>query len=882
MATTVYNPHSPCTLGMEWFPSADLFSWIDSEQNALAFALVADTDDVIDAVWPMVGCWVGSQSVSLEVYDISTGPPPLPALTWQTFYPSIDRYVAPPNWTPGAWGSFNGWNPSAGGLGPMWAALDSPGLTPFSWTLSGQPVDNDQFVFNYFGYGYDFAVGHAGTTGTMAGRWITRIRSHFVMAQYFAYDRPGGITITPYVWVNGRKYFGTARTFAAAQGPVEMTYDWYVNPRTGLPWTPADIDAFDDAYGGSEPNGLGFKMNPTGSSNNLGTILQAQLQVESAATDPRLAMAARTTPANGGKGGTACKQGWMQWALKDPQTAAATTLPLVIGNKYLFVMRKDTSEQNTSFGISTIYEPGSPEPLTRSLDTLGPPFWTQYTGPTGFGEGKRHDNKGKGVRLDGGSRRVIDLGIETGLTPGIALHKSGGGMSKDSQPYASTSPLDGADPWPDLGEWFNNSPINSSRWMQQEFTAIVNDDYGWIWIMVAQVAGSTDGDLEIRVRRRSDDVQMGGTATITSEDLAPPRHSWQRIGVRLPGVAPTLLAGVQYYLDITSTASEDQGWLVQAANSGYEPNPYGPPNGTNAAAGWGNGVDKLTFGDPMMDQFGWTAPDAPGSVVACISISTIPEPPDDFVAVAAGQTCCIDYIQLSWTPVLVDCGEFAAYEIQRDDGDGTWRTIAYITDELVTAFDDYESKANTEAFYRARLIRDDGAPSDWTATASATAAMAGCCGIVFTSNESPDLTVFYQDLEEQREFQFPSFEQVFAPHDRDYQIVFRELEDRGSTFKASLRVRAGHMPCGPGCDDSTGIGVDVFDPLKAIARAGLSYVCVKNESGNRWFAYVRTPTGQWRQHGSERSGGFAAYMMDVEVVEVTNVPSRPDSTAGGS
>lgn len=878
-----YNPSSPCTIGMEWFPSADIFSWLDFEQNALAFALVADTDDVIENVWPMVGCWIGNQSVSLEVYDITSAPPPLPALSWLTFYPSTDRFVAPPLWTPGAWGSFNGWNPSAGGLGPMWAALDSPSLTPYTWP-SGTPVDNNEFIFNYFGYGYDFAVGHAGTTGTHAGRWITRVRSHFVVAQYVGYGRPGGATITPYLWINGRKYLGAPYTFRAEQGPVDLYYDWYVNPSTGLPWTPADIDAFDDGYVGSTPMGLGFKANPTGSANNLSTILQAQLQVESAATDPRLAMAARTSPSGGGKGGTPCKQGWMRWQLRDTQTGALSTLPLTIGNKYLFVFRKATYGQNTSFGISTIYEPGSPEPLTRSLDTLGPPFWTQFIGPAGFGEGaRRRNNVGRGVRLDGGSRRVIDLGIETGLTPGIVLQKAAAAVSKDSQVYASTSPLDGADPWPDLAEWFDNSPINASRSMQQEFTAVVTDDYGWLWIMCAQVAGSVDADLEIRVRRRSDDVQMGGTAVITSEDLAPPRHSWQRIGVRLPGVAPTLVAGTQYYLDITSAASAEQGWLVQAANSGYEPNPTGPPAGANAAAGWGQGIDKLTFGDTLMDRFGWNAPDAPGSVVALASISTVPDAPADFAAVAAGQTCCIDFIQLSWTPpVEVPCGGFTAYEVQRDDGDGVWRSIAYITDQAVSAFDDYESKANTPAFYRMRLIRGDGAPSDWTSTVSATAAMEGCCGLVFTSNESPDLTVFYQDLEEQRQFDFPSYEQTFAPHDRDFHLVFRELEDRGTTFKAKLRVRAGHLPCGPGCDDPTGLGVDVFGPVKAIARAGLSYVCVKNESGNRWFAFVRTPSGQWRQHGSERSGGFAAYTVDVEVVEVTDVPSTPDATGGGS
>lgn len=887
-----YNPNFPCVIGPEWMPTIDRFMWIDSETQAVAFQLHADSDDIVESVWAMIGCWIGDQSVSLEIYDITSGELPLPDVSWQTFYPSIDRYVAASPWTPGSWGPHTGWDPAVGATAPKWEALDSVNLFPWTWGNNPpQPVDNDQFVFSFYGNGYDFAVGHGGTIGTMAGRWITRIQSWFMAEQYFAVGDASGVTITPYLWMNGRKFYGDAVTIYGRwrANPNELAYNWWVNPETGLPWTPEDINQFDDAYAGGHPNGLGFKMEPTGTANNVGAILQAQLRVESAATDPRLAFSSLIEPAGGEQGGTPCSQGWMEFVLLNTQTSMPNNVPLTIGNKYLFVFRKDTQGATTSLGFATTSTADALDTLDSSLayQAAGPPFWTTFIGPQVDPAGGRSGPLGA-VRLDGATRRVTDLGAETGIAPGIVLeNRTSAYFSKDSQPYATTSPVRGGnDPWPDLGEFFQNSQINSGRTMQQEFTPSVNDDYAWIVAMVGQVSNVAPDDLEIRVRRRSDDVQMGGVATITSDMLAAPRTHWQKVGVRLD-VAATLVGGVQYYLDITSAADPTQGWLVQALNSGYEPNPTGPPTGSNATAGWGNGIDKLTFGDPLMDRFGWNAPDEPGSVVAEVTIATIPDAPENFTAVAAGETCNIDYIMLTWTPMTdgdIDCGDFGAYEIQREDvhnGVAKWRTIAFIRDATVGAFDDYESPANTVVSYRMRVYRRDGAPSDWTAEDTAVATMSSC-GLMFTSNEAPDLTVWYMDLEEEREYEFPSYEQTFAPHDREYHLVYRELEDRGVIFKPKVRVRAGRMPCGPGCDDPTGLGPDVFLPIRNIARAGLSYVCVKNESGNRWFSYVKTPNGQWRQHGAEREGGWAAYTMNLEITEVTDVPSSPDAMGTGS
>lgn len=835
-----YNPDDPCTLGLQWFAHNDDVGFLSSDSTILAYALEAATGDEIKELWTMFCAVFGSNTgIVLEIYDITDGPPPLPPLSQIIYYPTSDAYVAPAPWGPGAWGSFNGWNVTAAPLGPFWEAIDNVSLVPYTWTLSGQYVDNNEFIFNLYGRGYDFSVRFGSIAGTQDGRWITRLQSRFTVGSYWAYSFPGYPTLRPYLYMNGRKFFGPAISASNAREVQPKTFDWWFNPLTGLPWTVGDIEAFDTEFVGGNNYSMGWMAQPTNSSNALCALLQGQMVIESAATDPRLGMAVINNPR---------QQGWQRFVLRSIEDATAANLTLVPGNKYLFAFRRGAGTAN--IGLCRLEDPDQFLP--------GPPNWTSYN-PT----------------VDPVTHRITSLGPELGKVIGVSLKKTNNQASLDSQPYITSSPLDGVDAWPYIGEAFDNSPVNSVREIQQEFTPDVTDAYGWVWVLCAQVTNTTNGDLIIRIRRRSDDVQMGGDAVIVVADLAAPRHSWQKIGARLDGIAPTLVNGTQYYFDITSPADSQQGWLVQVLNSGFEPPPTGPPAGTSKA-NYGGDVNVLTL---VRDS----VPTEIDEMDAEITISTVPDTPTGFAVEPAGATCGVNPALISWdTYTDESCGGFAAYEIERLMPTGVWHRIARPTDVNVVAIADREAPNNKLTSWRMRVIRADGAPSDWTPTVTATLTTPGFVGLTFTSNVAPEMTVFYEDIA-RRVFGFPQNVDVFEPQDQDFVVVYRELPNRGTRISTKLRIRDGHIPCMPhGCDDFDNIGAQVFEPLKAIARAGLPYVCVKNEAGDVWLAFVTTPTGDWDQHGIEVEGGWAGYTMDVTITEVTNVPYAFDAEAPGS
>lgn len=845
-----FNPNTPCTLGNEWFPRTKGAGVLASDLNTVGMWLHANTFDTIDQLWPFIANVAGNACIAVEVYDVTNGNPPIDDLSDFTFVPSSDLYVAPPPWTPGAYGSFNAWNPSLGATGPFYQALDSTTLTPYTWAISGQPVANDEFVFNFYGLGFDVAVRFDSVFGTQTGRWVTRIKSRALCAQYLALGATGAFQIQPYLWINGTKYSGPKQSVDVSQGNVEVIAEWCCNPQTGLPWTPADVDAFDTGFIGGNEYGMGWVCQPTGSANNLATILQAELIVESAPSDPRLVI------------GTRCvnfKGGWQRFLLYDPSDSnTLSDFTMTSGRDYLFVFRRGS-------GTGTVSLAYLDDPTTF---LPGPPNWTTHI-----------------VELDPATRRPVQIG--SALTPAyaIALHEDAGPVSLDSQPYMTLSPLDGVDRFPLLNEYFTNSPINSTYSMQEYFVPPGTDEYGWVWILVAQVASVTNGDLTVTIRDAATDTSQG-VVTIVSADLVTPRHQWQKIGVRMDP-APVLASLTEYYFDITSDASPDQGWLVQVLEEGTEPPPQGGPTGTYAAT-WGGGLENTWVGSPLTEY---------QTKTACITVSTIPDSPTGFDAINLGEVCCIDAMVLVWDEYTdVSCGGWLAYEVQRRNANASvlvneaaadWFRIVYIdTDPAVVSFTDYEAPNNTEVEYRLRVWRADGAPSDWTDTITGTTGQT-CCGLTFTSNVSPDLTVFYPDVNTGpvvRQMNFPSNTQTFQPFDQNGSVVYRELPNRFVSFDAKLKIRDGETPCGPGCNNPADlIGEAVFDPIRAICRAGLPYVCVKNESGDVWFAYVNAKSGDWQQAGGrEIDGQWALYTFDVSVLELTNTPAFPDVGLGGS
>lgn len=88
-------------------------------------------------------------------------------------------------------------------------------------------------------------------------------------------------------------------------------------------------------------------------------------------------------------------------------------------------------------------------------------------------------------------------------------------------------------------------------------------------------------------------------------------------------------------------------------------------------------------------------------------------------------------------------------------------------------------------------------------------------------------------------------------------MSFRGLEDRLDEFTLEVWV------------ESDAVGRAVFEQVKELIRTQLSYVCVLDPDGWRWFGALALGEGvqQWRD-------GFCT--IPITVRELTRQPSRPD------
>jgi hypothetical protein len=198
---------------------------------------------------------------------------------------------------------------------------------------------------------------------------------------------------------------------------------------------------------------------------------------------------------------------------------------------------------------------------------------------------------------------------------------------------------------------------------------------------------------------------------------------------------------------------------------------------------------------------------------------------------------------------------FGRYEIERSRADQPWQRIAELTSEARSVFDDLEGGWGVESLYRLRVMRSDGAVSLWTNTASITPrAVSGRWG--FVSNEFPPLAKTYH-VQEPSNFKILDNQVVVELYGRDGAVSFRGLEDRLDEFTVEVWV------------ENDLVGRAAFEEIKTLIRTPLSYVCVLDPDGWRWFGALALgdATQEWKD-------GFA--FISVTVRELTRTPSTPD------
>lgn len=813
-----WNPNTDCVLGIEWFPKIERTRKLDG-RNIVAAGLVSSTSaETIEQI--RLGTLdsygdAGEQTgYELEIYEAGNLPSP-GATSEVEFFPGNDV------------GNFQmfGWDSSTSpSISPptqtgLWEFLDD---TSFSLATfpSGVTVHDSNMIFPTFGRQAAASFGLAGIAGILTGKLITYLDLKFWAASYTDLGAVSNASFRSFLGLDGQRFYGSTETIGPSGAAFvrRSEFRWDANPSVGCSWKVPEIDDFDSSGGSST---VGIVIEPTGSSNNLAALLALKAVVGyQDVDDHREAYGCLADPEEN------VRTGWTTFELFQPDGTPGWAK--ANATDYVFVIRRRTGR-------------GFLQVRSLEADKVPPHVWTPIE-----------------VALYNTTNRVFGY-EESGVGVPSMLLETSSATSEDSLGYMSVDGDGGGQI--SLREW---TKVNTAQSLIQELTPSVTDSFSWMRVLVRMEAYNTEETLTLRVKRRSDDVQFGGDVTVTPSDLEPPKFgpgAWQDIGDVI-NPAASLVSGTQYYVEATCPAAEGLGWEVQVVSSLPLDWPQGAPPADVGDVLFGDGVDEVEI-----DSVEYS------TMTVCATLHTQEDPPANFSAAGQELTDCINFIRLSWDATnLVDCGGFLRYEIERfDTRDQVWQRIADITTQSVEEMDDHELRRNVDTTYRLRVVRADGAPSDWS-TLSPIQATMGCCGYIFTSNLIPDLSVWYDEHVEGIR-PFTPIEEVTVQRfsGRKFSVGFHSLDDGGWSLDTTLMIAAdnGIAPVTP----TTTPGLRAWDNILNMVRpsrgALLPYVTLLNQDGDRLFATVQTSNAE-----REETGGI--YRLDLTATQVTDVPYAID------
>lgn len=627
------------------------------------------------------------------------------------------------------------------------------------------------------------ALRNAFNTGAMS----SSLQVNSVSVEIRAYGHWGTNPIAYIDLYNGSTFvsrLGELRPPGTGDGtnPTWSTYTlgpFTVNPLTGAPWTATDIINMD--------TGTNLNLRIYGQVGNL-SIAYLNLLVQTG-TDKRVAR------------GTSAVQ-----TVKP--TGRQTNLPATLvanwskqtAKDYLFIVRRldDPAGQSAALIPKVCYFDGDATPHGKGVE------------------------RSSTLNSDGSLAAAGTAGTKTFA---VWLERSDGAMSADSNPYHDLA----------LRACHTSSSLRSG------FSGASAQAYKGIRAIVA-VSGTPSSALTLKVRRVSDNVQVGGDATITTANLATATllgtiadatYGTVSLYSVLTNLATsaTLASATSYYLEATSSTPSTAPWLLlmldaTATHTLTGNQTYGGSSDQATVAGVG-----VAQGDFAVRLFSSIA--APSGITATAGTTTF-----------NGAT--IGRVLVGWTSGGALGSAFARWEVERSlDGGTTWTLVKSERVEATVSWYDHEGPRGVAAKYRVRAVRTDGAVSDWT-TLSGTATPAATPGaaIVFTSNAAPNLTVAYPILGTDTDIEFLSASETVYVRlfDADYQAEFRPREERGIRWKFDAVV---HMD--RATTPSSGEGIRAFDALRTLARsADRPYIALHTPDGETLYGGITVGAGRRR------------------------------------
>lgn len=206
----------------------------------------------------------------------------------------------------------------------------------------------------------------------------------------------------------------------------------------------------------------------------------------------------------------------------------------------------------------------------------------------------------------------------------------------------------------------------------------------------------------------------------------------------------------------------------------------------------------------------------------------------------------IQKAHITWTATALG-GSFQAYYVQRQHPAG-WFDVAKITSEATVAFDDWEAKRGVAEFYRVQVQDTLGVRSAASGSQSVTLTSST---VSFVSNENPAINM-EMNVRYPLSVQLPERAVTAAVTGRYGQRLSRSTDQLGEELPLALNLTGATGPA-------------LWRTLVANLRSALSYVCVLDPWGNRWFAGLLPQ--------SVAMTFFTYADLAARLVEVTDTPT---------
>lgn len=400
--------------------------------------------------------------------------------------------------------------------------------------------------------------------------------------------------------------------------------------------------------------------------------------------------------------------------------------------------------------------------------------------------------------------------------------------------------------------------VNTANTIQSEITTPVKT-FVAIRLVVAGEIDEPTANLVLKLKKRSDNSQVGGNATITPTDLEqiiPPAGS---IASRttpqvfvVPITTPAATPAAQCYVEVSSTAAAGSGWVLYALDD-------------MSLTVDGVSIDTITFG---AGTDAWTDPGNGGEQArrnGMISLQTRPTAPTGVSAAVSGTSGVV-----TWTATTVGAPH-AATEIWRDSGDG-YEQIADLDTEADDSWTDPEPPRGVATTYELYTRRDDGSRSlPSTATLPITVPSTTGPWYILSSAEAPAaMHVACQIFDDDQVFTPPQRRVLKEFHGRDGAVAFMPIEDPLDEFTVKVALYWASGIDDTFLDQPPVEGRAAFAAIEALCRASISYVCIRDPRGYRWFANVSV--------SELREVDGVGYFATLHVRELTRTPSTPTSS----